>query len=439
MVSSKNNKLEGKRLLVLGGASVHCKVVEAARELGVYTIVADYLIDSPAKRIADETLLISILDVDEIINWCKKNPVDGIINYSNDPVQRAHQKICEELGLPSYGTKEQMELFADKLKFKEACIEYGIPVIPSFDESEVLSDDFDFHSNTLLIKPTDSRGSRGQMICNNKEEVIEGIQFAKEASFTGNIIIEKYMGGYEDIQFVYLVIDGNPVLVKVEDRYVGPNDEGMDRLCVVTVCPSRHDEYFRSEAAQWNQKIKELLIGVGIKNAPIFLQGFWDGENLLMYDPGIRFPGDEFDRAYTELTGVSLPHIMVEYALTGMFDKQLSKRLEEAKLKGVISMVLPCLKPGTITTISGLNNILRNPKIVSASIEHREGDVIEQCYSLGQRFAEFVLVTESYSEMKEVIEWIESNLKVLDEKGNNMVIDIIKTEELNRYLQLGYN
>ena len=45
--------LQGKKLLILGGAAVHCKVVEAARAMGVYTIVTDYLENSPAKLIAD--------------------------------------------------------------------------------------------------------------------------------------------------------------------------------------------------------------------------------------------------------------------------------------------------------------------------------------------------------------------------------------------------
>ena len=48
------NELKGKKLLILAGAGTHNKVVKAAREMGIYTIVTDYLVDSPAKQIADE-------------------------------------------------------------------------------------------------------------------------------------------------------------------------------------------------------------------------------------------------------------------------------------------------------------------------------------------------------------------------------------------------
>ena len=43
---------KNKKLLILGGAYLHNKVVEAANEMGIYTIVTDNLPDAPAKKIA---------------------------------------------------------------------------------------------------------------------------------------------------------------------------------------------------------------------------------------------------------------------------------------------------------------------------------------------------------------------------------------------------
>jgi len=63
--------MDKKKLLILGGASVHVKVVEAAKKLGLYTIVTDYLENSPAKQIADKSYMFNIYDVDEIVQMCK--------------------------------------------------------------------------------------------------------------------------------------------------------------------------------------------------------------------------------------------------------------------------------------------------------------------------------------------------------------------------------
>ena len=72
---------EGKKLLVLGGKPIgSVELVERAKELGAYVIVADYLPkeESPAKRIADECWDISTANVDELVDLCKKKHIDGI-------------------------------------------------------------------------------------------------------------------------------------------------------------------------------------------------------------------------------------------------------------------------------------------------------------------------------------------------------------------------
>ena len=80
--------LKGKKLLIIAGAGVHNKVVKAAKEMGIYTIVTDYLPDSPAKKIADEAWLIDIKDVDKIVEKCRETHIEGVINFCIDPGQK---------------------------------------------------------------------------------------------------------------------------------------------------------------------------------------------------------------------------------------------------------------------------------------------------------------------------------------------------------------
>ncbi len=55
------NELKGKRLLILGGVKLLCDVVERAQAIGVYVIVVDYLKNSPAKEVADKSILADAL------------------------------------------------------------------------------------------------------------------------------------------------------------------------------------------------------------------------------------------------------------------------------------------------------------------------------------------------------------------------------------------
>ena len=81
-----NNKLKGRRLLILGGMRFSCEIVNKSREMGVHTIVADYnkIEDSPGKQIADEDADLSVTDVDAVVAYINKHNIDGVFVGFND-------------------------------------------------------------------------------------------------------------------------------------------------------------------------------------------------------------------------------------------------------------------------------------------------------------------------------------------------------------------
>ena len=89
--------LNGKKLLILGGANLHCDLVIAAKNLGVETFVTDYLpIDkAPAKQLADHFWDLDVTDVDAIVERCRIEHIDGVMNMYYDPCQLPYQRICE--------------------------------------------------------------------------------------------------------------------------------------------------------------------------------------------------------------------------------------------------------------------------------------------------------------------------------------------------------
>ena len=71
-----------KKILVLGAASVHVKLIKAAQEMGLYVITTDNVPyeKSPGKQVADEYWDINIFDVYEIVNACKQAGINGVIS-----------------------------------------------------------------------------------------------------------------------------------------------------------------------------------------------------------------------------------------------------------------------------------------------------------------------------------------------------------------------
>jgi biotin carboxylase len=413
----------GKRLLILCGNSIHCKVVEAAKEMGIYTIVTDSIPfeAAPAKQIADEALMFNVLDINGIVKWCNNNPVDGVINFCNDIGQRPQQQICERLGLHSYGTKEQYFKLTDKRAFKRTCIECGVDVIKEYTEEDLKNNVIEY---PVLVKPVDSRGSRGQTVCNSNDKVVEALLCAKEASSNHEAIIEQYMVGKQDFSFSYLIINGRAYLIKTGDRYCGKKEDHLDKVCIGAIAPSNYTDLFIDQV---ESKLKNLISHIGLRNAPLFMQGFVDGESFRFYDPGLRLPGTEYECTLYRATGISLMKCCIEIALTGKIEI-LPDRINQAfLLEGNISVqLLISARGGKISTISGLHEIASHSNIVSISQRYFVNDTIPNTGDVRQRFCEIAILANK-SEVKTIIEWVQSKLIVLDENGNDMLVSYFDT------------
>lgn len=417
--------LKGKRLLVLGGAFQHCKLVEAAHELGVYVIVDDYLSveRAPAKQMADKYYMHNITEIDQIVEMCRIEGVDGVLATSLDACQKPYQMVCERLQFPCFGTAEQYNIMTDKRLFKDYCRRSGVDVITeyeenAFDTSEECKARVEF---PVLIKPRESRGSRGQSVCNNYEDALEGIRLAKSESMTEGVVIEKYMGQKNDFAVTFLVLNGKVIPFRTVDRILGDKEDGLDKLAVGAVMPSVFTNVYLEKV---HQKVERFVKNIGIKNAPMFFQGFVDGDAIRFYDPGLRLPGGEYERMFRYVTNKNIFYPLIEYALTGQVSEDsLMLSAEDVWLRGKIAVqVLPTLKEGTIACIDGLDRIRRHPKVVSVFEKYSEGDVVSETHNVNQRFCEIDLVCDDKNEAVQLIEWIYNSLKISDVNGEDMIV-----------------
>lgn len=424
--------LSGKKLLIIGGAFQHCKVVKAAKSLGVTVYVTDYLPveEAPAKQIADKYFMHNISDIDAIVEMCREEKIDGIMATHLDACQLPYQQICEKLGLPCFGTAEQYRYLTDKKSFKRICIENDVDVIPSytpadFETEEICSERVTF---PILIKPGMSRGSRGQTICSKYSEVKAAIEFALSESGTGEVVIEKYMGNKNDFSMSYVMIDGEACLTRTGNRYLGTREDKMDKLAIAGVSPSAFTDLYINNV---HQRVVNMLKNIGLKTAPVFMQGFVDGDTVRFYDPGLRFPGIEYESMYEAAVGINPIIPLIEFALTGSVSDEFLAMKDTAMLNGKIAVdLLVAIRPGTIKSVRGLEEIQNDDAVVSVFTRYKAGDTIGEHYNVNQRFCEIDIVCSSIDEMKKKIDWIYDTLFVENENGENMVFAKLDTNQL---------
>lgn len=420
------NNYKGKKLLILAGANVHVKLVEEAKELGVYTIVTDFLEPehSPAKLIADEYWMLNVTDVDGIVERCRQEHVDGVIAGWIDVCQIPYCQICHDLNLPCYGSSDLFFKFTNKHAFKDTCKAYGVGTILEYTKKDALSGSIDY---PVFVKPVDSRGSRGQSICNSSADLSHAIAFAEEESSNGDIIIEKYLADKNSFQVTYLFADGIPYVLRTADGYKGLVDDKLDKVALCSVSPSIYtDEYMRTT----HPLVIEMMKREGLENGPFMLQGFYDDGTFRFYDPGLRFPGVDFDIIYRNLFGVSVMAMMVEFALTGKMLPEENLTNYNVFLKGGSAAVLfPTIAAGKLAVLEGMDAVGALESVHSVTLRHLVGDNVPWSYNVNQRLAEINVFSDNKEDLKKQIQNIYSLIDVRDEENRNM---LYKPFDVNR-------
>lgn len=409
--------MNGKKLLVLGGTHQQCKIVRAAKELGAYTIVTDYLADSPAKLICDKAYNYNIKDVESIVAMCKEENVDGVIAAYIDPCQRPYNQICDALNLPCYGTSEQFFKMTDKHAFKQMCFENGVGIIPEYSQEDIEMGKVEF---PVFVKPVDSRGSRGQAVCYSYEELKASIECAKQESSNGDVLIEKYMGDAHEFQVTYYFVNGIPYLIRTVDSYTGSEENHLEKVVACAVSPSQYTDVY---IATTHEKVVRMFQKLGIKDGPIFMQGFESQGEFYFFDPGLRFPGVDYELVYQATYDVDLMKLLVTYALTGKSPK-VTLPEDGVRLKGARAAVwFPTLKAGTVKKIKGEDSIRRDPHVISYLPRCYEGERIEWTYNVNQRFAEVDILASNTEELKNVLKNLQEKVSITDTNGNEMVFE----------------
>ena len=429
-MKQRTDELRGKKLLILGGMELHSELVKTARRLGVETYVTDYLPHdkAPAKLLADHAWDLDVTDVDAIVTRCSEEKIDGVINMYYNSCQLPHQVICERLGLPCFGTKEQYEIFTDKKRFLETCVQYGLDIIPQYREDDFAFDNPEI-SYPIYVKPSDSRGSRGQSICRSYAEVAPAIEKARAESASGGVVIERFMENAADMQLSLIVIDGKVYVEMVADKYNGSVEENFFSDCICGISPSQRHTNLPVEVYR---KIERMLGELGVRNTPIFLQGFLDKDKFRVYDPALRLPASFYEKLLRNKTGVDVYEAMVAFALTGSFPDSLRRLESFYNIKEWFGIGLFIyLRPGTITQITGMGQ-LRDRKDMAA-VEQRfvKGDRIDGwTYDFRQCFCAFVLVERNTERAETAIREVYETLQVLDENGEDMKIAVFDTARL---------
>ena len=184
-----------KKILLLGGSRYLIPVIKAAKELGLYVITCDYLPNNIAHKFSDKYVNVSIINKEAVLNVAKEEGVSGIMSFACDPGVVTAAYVAEKLGLPSCGSYESVSLLQNKAKFREFLKnnDFNVPEARGYSSYESAMKEVDCFRFPVIVKPTDSAGSKGVMRVDNITQLKDAIDNALKFSHRQEFIVEEFI------------------------------------------------------------------------------------------------------------------------------------------------------------------------------------------------------------------------------------------------------
>lgn len=184
-----------KKIMLLGGLRYLLPVIKAAHEQGYYVITADYLPNNIAHKYSDEYCNVSIIDKEAVLAKARELQIDGIMSFACDPGVVAASYVQNQMGLPSFGPFESVEILQNKDKFRAFLAKNGfnVPQAKGFDSVEAAYEERYWYPWPVIVKPTDAAGSKGVTRVDKAEDLKPALEYAMEHSISGHIIVEEFI------------------------------------------------------------------------------------------------------------------------------------------------------------------------------------------------------------------------------------------------------
>lgn len=186
---------QSKKILLLGGSDQQVVAIDTARNLGYETVLCDYLPDNPGKHHADKFYQTSTTDKEGVLAVAVQEGVDGIIAYASDPAAPTAAYVADQLGLPGVPYAVACA-FCEKHRFRRFLEEHGFAVPQSVALHAGMCSNADIPScmkYPLIVKPTDSSGSKGVAVVATPEELDKAFEEARQFSRNGILVVEEYI------------------------------------------------------------------------------------------------------------------------------------------------------------------------------------------------------------------------------------------------------
>ena len=400
-----------KKIMIIGAGDFQVPLIEYAAEICDVIIVAP-VVDDYLRKLASAVYISDVRDQEKILQIAENEKIDGVITDQTDIPVRTVAYVAEKMGLPGIGYEES-KLYTDKAKMSEKLEELGIRSIPSAQArtAEEAREFMDRIGSEILLKPTDSQGSRGITVCGQDDDVEAAFDKARAFSSDGTCLVQKFIKGREFFA-EGIAFDG-----KYENLIVGDTiyfDDNTLFAAKNRIVPSAAPREMVDEVAALNIRIME---GFGLSQGITHSEYIFDEDEPYLIETAARGGGVYISSDLISLTtGLCTEEFLVNIALGTQ--KGFPDLADTGKVSGYMAFFIP---KGKVISTEGIDEGNSLPYVGRSQL-YRIHEGMEQTSGPKDKTSRFALIVTggSRTELEQRMEEIKSMLKIKVDTGSGI-------------------
>lgn len=415
------------KALILGAGFYQLNAIRKAKELGHTVIVSDYLPDSPGKKLADFSTMISTFDVAGNIEVAKQYQVDGVFTIGTDQPVLTAAAVAEELDLPRMISSLTALQSTNKKYMKAVFSRHELPSSryllvqrDELDDKQMLLRKLQQLHFPIVIKPIDSQGQRGIFkLYRLDPEVIDYMRQTFSFTRAGEILVEEYYPG-DEITVSVWVENHQPYIFMITDR---PRLNVEPHLGIPDghVFPSR---YMHSHYDEVAQLVHKLVLSFDIASGPLYVQMILGERGLEIVEIACRIGGGHEDELIPLVCGIDPLDMLIKKSLGQNIDLQqlesydLLSNPAQAMVKFIVA------RPGRVKSLGNMNEVMKLPGVVKAAFYNPALAEVKELVNSTCRVGYLLVSADSEPELMQRTAAAYSQVKILDDQDENMIVSL---------------
>lgn len=390
-----------KKIMILGAGIYQLPLIQKSKELGYETIVVSPIGNYPGIDESDVFLNLDTTDTPSVFEAARRYDIDAILTTGTDVAVPSIGFVVDELGLK--GTSYQSALKSmDKSLMKEAFKYGGVPtakfgISSNLKEAQQLAASIGF---PLMVKASDSSGSRGVYKVENIKQLDTLWKAAKDVSRNSLVVMEEFLDGIE-FGAQAIVVDGVVIDIIFHNDTVTPAPNNA---------PLGHSvPCFISDSVLSNAEdiVKQAIAVLGIDNTVSNVDLMLVGDHPYIIEIGARMGATCLPENIENYLGIDIYSLLLDIALG-----QPVVPTPKTKLTANAARLLCAPQNGKLASIDIPLEFQENENVIRIKIDKQPGDIVNEFKVGPDRIGEVIVTGKSYEEAEALAEGIAKKIKV---------------------------